>query len=246
MARDFNGTTQYGTLTLNTAQKAITVSSWAWWEYLDSNAQYKRPYHMVAGAFAWRMEFDDGWGYVFVATQNSADGKWSIAKPTTGAWHHICITYDGSSTANDPLIYLDGVSQAVTERSTPSGTLLLPDGTVTIGRASGGGQEFDGRLAEFAIWNRILTAGEVAALGKGFAPPTNPRGLLTYLPLIGRASPEIELMGGSNLTLSNSPANIEHPRMIYPSKYQIAPFAAAGGSPSPAFVSRRLMTGVGV
>jgi len=246
MARDFNGTTQYGTLTLNTAQKAITVSSWAWWEYLDSNAQYKRPYHMVAGAFAWRMEFDDGWGYVFVATQNSADGKWSIAKPTTGAWHHICITYDGSSTTNNPLIYLDGVSQAVTTRSTPSGTLLLPDGTVTIGRATGGGQEFDGRLAEFAMWNRILTAGEVAALGKGFAPPTNPRGLLTYLPLIGRASPEIELMGGSNLTLSNSPVNIAHPRIIYPSGSEIRRFTTAAAGGGSIFTPYRTLMGVGI
>ncbi len=124
---------------------------------------------MAAGAFAYRMEFDDSWGYVFVDAHNSTDGKWSIAKPTTGSWHHIGVTFDGSSTANNPLIYLNGASQAVTERSTPAGSSNAPDGTVTIGQATGGGQNFDGRMAEFAWWDRILTANEMLAHGKGLA-----------------------------------------------------------------------------
>lgn len=233
MARDFNGSNQYGTLTLNTAQKAITTGlTMAWWEYLDSNAQYKRPYHMAAGGFAWRMEFDDGWGYVFVATQNSSDGKWSISKPATGSLHHMCITYDGSSTANDPLIYKDGVSQTVTERNTPSGTILAPDGTLTIGQATGGGQNFDGRMSEFAMWGRVLGAAEVAGLAKGFSPAFFKRSLLTYIPMIGNASPELEMIAGSNMTLSNSPAKADHPRIIYPTNYMFIPTPGVVTPPS--------------
>ena len=50
MARDFNGSTDYLNFTLTTAQRAITVCTFAWWEYLDSNAQYKRPYHFTTGS----------------------------------------------------------------------------------------------------------------------------------------------------------------------------------------------------
>ena len=230
MARDFNGTSNYGSLTLNTAQKALTTHTIAWWEYLDSNAQYKRPYDFDSTTHDYRMEFDNGWGYVFVIGWSTNDGKWSIAKPTTGAWHHIAITYNGGATTNDPIIYKDGVSQTITERVAPTGTLQLPTGSGWIGSDDGTGEFFDGRLAEFAIWNRILTAGEIAALGKGFSPLTNPVGLVLYLPLIGTASPEIELIGGSNLTLTNAPTNIAHPRIIYPTSFQDRRFTTAAGA----------------
>lgn len=185
MARDFNGSSDYIPFTLTTEQRALTTCTFSWWEYLDSNAQYKRPYHLDTGGNDWRMEFDDGWGYVFIIGWSTTQGAWSMAKPSTGSWHLITVTYDGSSTSNDPIMYVDGVSQSITERLTPAGTIQLPTGTSWFGTENATGQYFDGKLAEFAIWNRVLTASEVASLSKGFSPATNRRGLLVYFPLIG-------------------------------------------------------------
>ena len=42
---------------------------------------------------------------------------------TPGTMYHVAVTYDRSSTTNDPVFYIDGVSKAVTERSSPSGSI---------------------------------------------------------------------------------------------------------------------------
>lgn len=221
MARDFNGAgDQYITHTLAASQTGMTDITIAAWLYADSNSQFKRFFERndtSSGAdqdLKW--EFDDAWGFVFKGGW-STSGAWSIAKPSTGAWFHACVTYSFSATTNDPIMYINGVSQTVTERATPSGTVENDGTTLTTGANAGGGfsgvGSWDGRIAEFAIWNRILTAGEAASLGKAFAPSFMPRGLVFYLPLIGRTSPEIELMKGSSGTLTGPPVNIAHPRI---------------------------------
>jgi len=43
----------------------------------------------------------------------------------------------------------------------------------------------DGYIAELAIYDRVLAAGEVAAFDAGFSPLCNPNGLVDYVPLIG-------------------------------------------------------------
>ena len=216
MARGFNGSSDSAVSTFTTAQKAITTCSIAWWENLTANGQYIRPYHWDTGGNDWRMEFDDSWGYVFVVGWSTAAGKWSIAKPSTGSYHHIAITYDGSSTANDPVIYLNGVSQTVTERAAPSGTIQLPTGTSYFGSENGSGQWFNGSLAEFAIWNTVLSGATITALAGGNAPSFYTSGLLLYAPLIGSASPEPESIEASNLTLTGT-SQTTHPTITYPS-----------------------------
>lgn len=46
-------------------------------------------------------------------------GVWSGPTLSTGVLYHIVVTYDGGDVANDPLMYLDGVSQTVTEVTAP-------------------------------------------------------------------------------------------------------------------------------
>jgi hypothetical protein len=215
MARDFDGSNDDLAFTLNTAQKAITVCTFAFWIHLDSNAQYRRPFHFDAGTQDWRWEFDDSWGFsLAIPWTTAASGRavWSMAKPATGSWIHVAFTYDGGSTSNDPIMYKNGVSQSVTERVAPSGSLVLPTGTAWIGSENGTGQFYNGRLAEFGVWNRILTVAEILALSKAFAPSTNPVGLVLYLDLLRDVK---EKMGGAAITDDGTTAAV-HPRIIYP------------------------------
>ena len=198
----------------STGISTITIAAWL---YPDVTGQYKRYYEIgtSGGGNATRMrnEFDDGWGWTTVMPFTTTQGVWSVAKPATGAWVHKCDTFNFGATTNNPVIYVNGVSQAITERVTPVGTGGIPNTAAVIGDALGATQKWNGRMAEFAIWNRILTADEVSALGAdAFSPLFFPRGLVLYMPFINVVQ---ELVGGVALTDAGTSA-IAHPRIIYP------------------------------
>ena len=85
--------------------------------------------------------------------------------PPIGSWHHYAVTYDGSETFAGIKMYVDGVSQTLTDGS--AGTYIgMINGTrdVYVGtRAWGPGQgNFDGKLDEMHVWrDRELTSAEV-------------------------------------------------------------------------------------
>lgn len=232
MARDFNGSSDIS-YTLNAGQTGFSTVSIGFWEWLDNNDQYRRPFHWdTGGAQDWRLEFDNGWGYALLvpwSTSDSGRSSWSIAKPSTGSWHHLLITYDGSSSSNDPIFYINGNVESSTERVAPSGTITAPSTALYVGSENGSGQFHDGRLAEFAIWNRVLTAGEASALGKGFSPLFSPNGLKFYSPLIGEKSTEPDLMFGTAGSVDAGVTKIAHPRIIYPSSSQMRGFKYSAG-----------------
>jgi hypothetical protein len=71
-------------------------------------------------------------------------------------WHHVTLTYDGSTAT----IYVDGAydSQAVGVSSLGS-----PTGELAIGACPYGGEHFSGGLDEVLVYSRALSAGEVQA-----------------------------------------------------------------------------------
>jgi hypothetical protein len=85
------------------------------------------------------------------------------------------------------------------------------------------GEHFSGDIAEAAIWAAALTAEEFAALAAGTSPLSiRPDALVNYYPIIGRHSPEIDLVGGNNLTVNGAAAR-DHPRMFYPARSRFVP-----------------------
>ena len=88
---------------------------------------------------------------------------------------------------------------------------------------------FDGRLAEFAAWDRILSADEFASLeGVGIDGPFRsplfiPRGLKAHTPM-RRALIDHK---GDPATATGTPTVIEHPPMIYPGETNLSTPAAA-------------------
>lgn len=92
---------------------------------------------------------------------------WS-ADITTGA-HAIAISYDNSSTTNNPVIYLDGSSVAVSEKygapTYPSrNTADLP---FIVGDYYLGGNSMTGTIGTIHIYNRILSAAEMEDVTDG-------------------------------------------------------------------------------
>ncbi|MEL6108264.1 MAG: LamG-like jellyroll fold domain-containing protein, partial [Planctomycetota bacterium] len=78
-----------------------------------------------------------------------------------GEWHHVAVTYNGAQRQ----IYLDG--QPVGAPNTPGGDNNVPDtANFTIGQTaisiSALNEHFDGKIRDVGVWNRALTADEIA------------------------------------------------------------------------------------
>jgi len=103
--------------------------------------------------------------------------------------------------------FLDGVGGTVNTASrTPSSVDRIRIGEWT----STWSRPFDGEIAECAIWNVALSAGEIAAMSNGLSPILiRPESLVSYYPLV---RDYIDHVGGNTVSPNNTVvwAN-EHP-----------------------------------
>ncbi len=140
-------------------------------------------------------------------------GQWSIPGTATGSEFTFVLTYDGGSTSNDPVFYINDVSQTVTRVTGPAGTRQSETADLYLG-ASNGTTPHDGTEGEFALWNRILTRNEITALHLKFEAALLANGLVCYLPLIGRYSPELNLAPNALTGTVTGTTTSVHPPMI--------------------------------
>jgi hypothetical protein len=108
------------------------------------------------------------------------DGHWKADLalwPTYLVWQHVCLTYDNTTSAADPLLYVDGVPVAMTETGTPSGTtdddgdcplvlFNIPPNPATSDRYYYD-TIHDVSIKDVRIYNRILNSDEIAELAAG-------------------------------------------------------------------------------
>lgn len=236
MAVNFDGSTEH----LTTDVALITRDNWTLAAYINIDS--------LGGAFDMCLyNGEDGGsgpynGYGFgVGGDNGGSGSkliglfggiaWkntSYTFSSTGVWYHVVMTRNSGTLR----FYVDGVdttfSNTAADNGTPSGSFAI----ATQDRNSEGLNvwPFDGKMAEVAAWNRALSTGEIASLGKGFSPLFFPRELKRYHPLYN-TSYVIDRALGSTVTTGGTPDDFAHPRMIYPSNYKFAPFST-GEAPS--------------
>lgn len=237
MAYIFDGSGDYAVITKGAAATDLSVLSYSFHYYKDAFTGAYREIFWSGGSWASNYHSfiqSDVSNYMkFTANWTTNEGMWSIPFPSDSVWVNDVWTYSFSSTTNDPVAYRNGVSQTVTERVTPSGSAdyAKDDGTLTIGAYDDGSAEFWlGGIAELAIWNRILTAGEAAILGNNYSPLFIPNGLVYYSPMV-RNIPDF--IGGNVGTVTNATVG-NHPRIIYPrngtTMFSMAAAAPAGST----------------
>lgn len=74
---------------------------------------------------------------------------------------------------------------------------------------------FTGQIAHAAIWSVALADTEIAVLGAGLAPiRVRPASLSAYWSLSGKDSPEIDIVGRNDLTVTNATVSNEEPRIF--------------------------------
>lgn len=220
MAIDYSNTAQYmGWGALSSVQNLTnrTIMSWV---YKDTNVNGTLA-NLIGTASTdeqWSINQDAASGGKFnlLVRWSVSPGQWILDTATsTGAWHLMVFTYNNSSATNDPLGYLDGASVTITEAITPSGTYRSgTDNNQIVGSHIA---SIDGRVASFLIYNRILSASEIAdAYASRLAIPTY-RGLV-FAPMLwgvaggadngdtlGSSNKIVDLVSGSLGTPAGSP-----------------------------------------
>jgi hypothetical protein len=220
MALDFNGTTQYLSRTSAVVTGyPVTMACWA-------NVDNLTARH---GLMQLRRSADGFSDIVLVADGASADkilaavevppegyDAATTAAFTANTWFHAAGVFASDTSRS---AFLNGGS-----KGTDTMSLVLETLNATqIGQWNyNDGVQLNytnGRIAEAAIWNVALTDAEVSLLALGYSPLfVRPGSLVSYWPIIGRYSPEIDVVGGLGLTLNAAPAVAEHCRIFYPKR----------------------------
>jgi len=103
----------------------------------------------------------DDAGAIFIQCAGGANTFFAGYLPDT-LWHHVAVTYDQAAAGNIE-IYVDGVfTGAQANTSAWSWPTAQP---IEIGRSHDAyWKRYDGQMDDFRIYNRILTAGEIASI----------------------------------------------------------------------------------
>jgi len=104
-----------------------------------------------------RIRFTRGW------TGGIAGWNAPTDSITLNVWQHVAVTYDEGSTANDPAMYVNAISQSISETDgVPSGS---PESDaaedLTIGNYTATTRTFDGLIDDVRLYDRILTSQEI-------------------------------------------------------------------------------------
>lgn len=230
MARlfDDSGTDQW----LSIASVPVTVAplTLATWVYPDANVNMGVFEIVDTGNsgrfFRLRLRDPADTDLMAWAQQGGSSGfSTSASQFSLNTWQHIggVFTSTTSRTA-----YLDGAA------GTPETTEVAPFSldSMIIGRAGDSSPDnyVSGRVAEAALWDVALTAGEMLTLAAGYSPLfVRPQSLIAYWPLI---RDDNDRVGGFNMTVNGSPTFVDGPPIIYPAAPHIIGVAEAGEPPS--------------
>lgn len=156
----------------------------------------------------WLLAIDASDNVIARARTTTQTSSVTAGTVTNNAWNFCAAIYTSGTSRNAVL----GATIATTDTvsKSPSGV-----NQTYIGRNANTANYMNGNIAEAAIWNVALTQNEITMLSKGVNPLNiRPASIVAYWPLIGRASPELDPVGGFNMTLNGSPPQAAHPPVL--------------------------------
>ena len=145
------------------------------------------------------------------------------ASLSTGVWYDFGGVFDFPN--DDMFAYVNGVLKASNtgtgwaNTTYTNGTPTIPDNVSYPGSAD---SRCDADLAELAIWDVNIGVEGFAQLAAGSSPLlVLPGNLLAYMPIIGRHSPEIDLVGDlqGTIPVGGTVNKSVHPRVFLPTQF---------------------------
>lgn len=167
MARDFDGVNDKIAFGTDASIGGFTQKSMTTWIIMDTFGN-----NAIAiwckddlGGSAWGIQvqtdtflrFGQGW-----TTPGTAYWRCTGFIFVVGTLYHLALTYDGGSTTNDPVFYVNGVSQTLTEDVAPAGTIVSDSADpLNMGLGSGNTRDLDGRQFCAAYLSGLLVIADV-------------------------------------------------------------------------------------
>lgn len=151
----------------------------------------------------WNVNFFIGGGnrLGFYTDWSTTQGSWYTTNTFSTGKRFLGLSYDYGLAANNPLMYVDGISAAVTTGASPSGTYRIGALNATrIGSVLTGAPSINGSVLSLCVYNRILSAAEIAdAYASRLSIPTY-RGLVFAPNLMGAAGGVVDggTLGSTN------------------------------------------------
>ncbi|MHC4181776.1 MAG: LamG domain-containing protein [Planctomycetota bacterium] len=246
MARNFEKDSSEGLLyTINngmTFSNGFSLSVWINPESVDTTNK-RIIYIATGGTLICQVQLDNGTAGEAQANFKGDDDSNCFRETTAGAigsngtWEHFVCTHDGSRTSTNLRFYSDGSETGYTTDVDGTGTTrdAAASDTIAVGYNNvGSAQYYDGLLAELAIWDKVISAGEIAALSKGLSPKIFAPNF--HIPLIRDTHELFQASSVSETGTTVSP----HPPVIYPNPLRlVSPFDAT--PPAVAQYRRRLI-----
>ena len=128
-------------------------------------------------------------------------------------WYHVFASYNRGSTTNDPVCYLNGVLQTLTETATPVGTAKTGVDVFRAGTNVALAEDYTGLIASIDYFNTIVSAGFVTQLM--YSPHSISDGLVLAWALWGD-SPEPDFSGGGETgTVSGATTSTDGPPVMF-------------------------------
>jgi hypothetical protein len=171
-AVSLNGTNQYVALPSGVVASSSTATVTAW-IYLNTVSNWMRILDYGSGTSS----------YMFLTPKNGANGKIRFAIKVnnsseqiidgqaalpTGGWHHVAVTLNGATGT----LYVDGAQVGQNTAMTLKPSDMGSTTQNWIGRSQFSADPYlNGRVDDFRIYNKALSASEVAALVSMFAGP---------------------------------------------------------------------------
>ena len=130
--------------------QAILEKPWVEGTMVPPYYQYGVEFQASLKVFSFELGFADG----------GAPAKLTIPAGTTSAWTHVAFTYDGTTMKG----YNNGI---LTGQIAATGALVSRATALKMGVDASGYQGYKGSLDAVRIFNRTLTAAEIAAVRDG-------------------------------------------------------------------------------
>jgi hypothetical protein len=119
------------------------------------------------GTVGWRLYCDgSNTKLTLLVVTGTTNGEWTFPIDMIGdVWQHVILTYDADASANNPVVYVNGASIAVTETGTPDDTRTSDAGaTLYLASEASGGNYYDGSMDDLMFFGRVLGAAEAKSI----------------------------------------------------------------------------------
>jgi len=160
---------------------AFTISAWI--KTTDINGHFVGKTTSSSQGYMFRTLSS---GQLQFRLEDSAANVAQVTIPVTvyadGDWHHVCCTYDGSSSYTGMTIYVDGEAPTSSGSGTLTNTLVHTD-PLLVGK-SGSGGIYGGHIKGVAIYDQELTQAEVRGI-RNSGTPVDLQSLPTLPDLVG-------------------------------------------------------------